>query len=390
MPFPNGETLMAEVVLEKVSKIYPGGVEALGDLSLCVADGELLVLMGPSGCGKTTTLRLIAGLESPTAGSIRIGGRSVEGDPPNRRDVAMVFQRPALYPHLSVRDNLLFGLAMRRPWGRPSCLPFRRGRQEGLPHVERVARLLGLTDVLERRPTELSGGQQQRVALGRALVRQPAVFLLDEPLVSLDSALRLEMRRELHLLQRRLRATMIHVTHDQDEAMALGDRVAVLDRGRLQQVDRPAVLYQRPANCFVAGALGWPPINRMDGELVADGGRLLFRHGSLALIVPAARRPDWQGLIGRPLTLGVRPEDVGPVRRPEAEGRLILEVALVERLGPVSLVTLAHGDWTVTARLSGATPWVEHTAVEVELALEQAHLFDRQTGRALAHGHSRQ
>jgi multiple sugar transport system ATP-binding protein len=378
---------MAEVVLEKVGKTYPGGIEALRDLSLCAADGELLVLMGPSGCGKTTTLRLIAGLETPTAGNIHIDGRAVENEPPNRRDVAMVFQRPALYPHLSVRDNLLFGLAMRR-WGRRSCLPFRRGRQECLPHVERVARLLGLTEVLERRPAELSGGQQQRVALGRALLRQPAVFLLDEPLGHLDSALRLEMRRELHLLQRRLRATMIYVTHDQDEAMALGDRVAVLDRGRLQQVDRPAALYERPANRFVAGVLGWPPINTMDGELVADGERLLFRHASLALPIPAARRSEWQGFTGRPLTLGVRPEDVGPVR-PGAEVRLTLEVALVERLGPVSLVTLAHGDWSVTARLSGACPWVERTAVEVELALEQAHLFDRETGRALSHGHGR-
>ncbi len=384
---------MAEVVLEQIGKTY-SGVAALADLSLSVADGELLVLMGPSGCGKTTTLRLIAGLETPTTGIIRIAGRSVEGQPPNLRDVAMVFQRPTLYPHLNIRDNLLFGLSMRRrPWTARLRHWLGRGAgEEVLPageaaaRVERVARLLRLEGVLHRRPAELSGGQQQRVALGRALVRQPAVFLLDEPLTHLDAALRLEMRRELHLLQRRIRATMIYVTHDQDEAMALGDRVAVLDRGRLQQVDRPAVLYERPHNRFVAGALGWPPINQMDGELVAIDGRLFFRHGSQTVPVPAARRTEWLGLTGRPVTLGIRPESIGPVRRPEAEARLTLEVALVERLGPVSLVTLAHGDWTVMARLPGAAPWVERTAVEVELDLEQAHLFDQATGRALSHG----
>jgi ABC-type sugar transport system ATPase subunit len=387
---------MAEVVLEQVGKTYPGGVEALRDLSLSVADGELLVLMGPSGCGKTTTLRLIAGLETPTAGGVRIAGQSVERLPPNLRDVAMVFQRPALYPHLTIRDNLLFGLSMRRRLPGAARLRLWLGRgaaaDEVLPggeaaaRVEQVARLLKLEGVLGRRPAELSGGQQQRVALGRALVRQPAVFLLDEPLTHLDSALRLEMRRELHLLQRRLRATMMYVTHDQDEAMALGDRVAVLDRGRLQQVDRPAALYERPANRFVAGALGWPPINMMDGELVATDGRLFFRHGSQAVPVPAARREEWQALTGRPLTLGIRPENIGPAGRPGAEVRLTMEVALVERLGPVSLVTLAHGDWTVTARLPGAIPWVERTAVEVGLGLEQAHLFDQATGRALSHG----
>jgi ABC-type sugar transport system ATPase subunit len=379
---------MAEVVLEQVSKTYPGGVEAVGGLSLRVGDGELLVLVGPSGCGKTTTLRVIAGLERPTAGTVRIGGRDVGSEPPHRRDVAFVFQRPALYPHLDVRGNLVFGLAMRRRrwWGR------RQSRDEGLPpgeggrRVEEVARLLGLEGVLGRRPAELSGGQQQRVALGRALVRQPAVFLLDEPLSNLDAALRLEMRRELHLLQRRLRATMIHVTHDQDEAMALGDRVAVLDRGRLQQVDRPAVLYERPANRCVAGALGWPPINLLDGFVVDPEGRLGFRWQGRVLPAPDARREDWQGFTGRPLTLGVRPEDVGPARGTDGEARFTAEVALVERLGPVSLVTLATGDATLTARVEGKAPWREGAAVEVRLALEQAHLFDRAGGRALSHG----
>jgi multiple sugar transport system ATP-binding protein len=369
---------MAEVSLEHVGKTYPGGVQALADLNLRVVDGELLVLLGPSGCGKTTTLRLIAGLEPPTSGTIRIGGRDVTALPPHRRDVAMVFQRPALYPHLSVRDNLLFGLKMRRFRG--------LGRGEARRRVDEVAELLGLAGVLSRRPAELSGGQQQRVALGRALVRRPAVFLLDEPLGQLDTPLRLEMRRELHLLQRRLRATMICVTHDQDEAMALGERVAVLDRGCLQQADRLAVLYEQPANRFVAGFLGSPPINLLDGQLTLADGALSFRWRGGTLEVPTHRQPDWQGFTGRPVTLGLRPEALGPPREGSAGIRFTAEVALVERLGPVSLVTLAHGDATLAARLEGECPWREGERVAVELALGQAHLFDQATGRALSHG----
>jgi ABC-type sugar transport system ATPase subunit len=228
------------------------------------------------------------------------------------------------------------------------------------------------------------------VALGRALVRQPAVFLLDEPLSHLDGRLRLEMRRELHLLQRRLRATILYVTHDQDEAMALGDRVAVLNRGRLQQVDRPAALYERPANTFVAGTLGWPPMNLLDGQLVGPAGGLSFQHGGGALPVPPGVEGDWQGLTERPLTLGIRPEHIGlgPGVGGQGEGsRCTMEVTLVERLGPVSLVTLAHGGgWAVTARVGGSAPWAEGDRVAVELALGQAHLFDRASGRALSHG----
>jgi ABC-type sugar transport system ATPase subunit len=369
---------MAEVVLEHVSKTYPGGVSALVDLDLRVADGELLVLLGPSGCGKTTTLRLIAGLEPPTSGTIRIGGRDVTRLPPHRRDVAMVFQRPALYPNLSVRDNLLFGLRMRGFRG--------LSRGEAQRRLAEVAELLGLGGVLSRRPAELSGGQQQRLALGRALVRRPAAFLLDEPLGQLDTPLRLEMRRELHLLQRRLRATMIFVTHDQDEAMALGERVAVLDRGSLQQVDRPAVLYEQPANRFVAGFLGDPPINLLDGQLAQANGELNFQWRGGTLPVPPLRWQDWQGFTGRPVTLGLRPEAIGPPHNVSAAVRFTMEVALVERLGPVSLVTLAHGDATLTARLEGQCPWREGERVAVELALGQAHLFDQATGVALSHG----
>jgi multiple sugar transport system ATP-binding protein len=371
---------MAQVVLEQVGKTYPGGVEAVRDVSLRVDDGELIALVGPSGSGKTTLLRLIAGLETPTTGVIRIGGRVVNDVPPHLRDVAMVFQRPALYPHLSVRANLGFGLRLRRWFG--------RGANDA--EIERVAGQLGLETVLDRRPDTLSGGQQQRVALGRALVRRPAVFLLDEPLSNLDARLRLEMRRELHLLHRRLRATMIYVTHDQDEAMALGQRVVVLDQGAIRQADRPRALYDRPADRFVAGFLGWPPMNLLDGELSVQGGRLGFRNRDVCLVVSG--RPDWETFVGRTLTLGIRPEDVG-LAQGRGEAQLSMEVRLVERLvsGVASalrdaLATLVAADWTVTARMDGPSALNEGDTVVVAFDLARAHLFDPATGRALCHG----
>jgi multiple sugar transport system ATP-binding protein len=385
---------MADVKLERVGKTYPGAVRAVRDVTLAVHDGEFVVLIGASGSGKTTLLRVIAGLEEPTAGEVLIGGRVVTRLLPHLRDVAMVFQRPALYPHLTVRANLAFGLGQRRWfWGRSSV-------NDKYTAVEEVARSLGLGEVLERRPGELSGGQQQRVALGRALVRRPAVFLLDEPLSNLDAPLRLEMRRELHLLQRRLRATMIYVTHDQDEAMTLGDRVVVLDRGTVQQVGRPADLYARPANRLVAGLVGWPPMNLLEGELVEQDSRLSFRRAGIALPLPAELWEVWRGLAGRRVILGIRPEDVRVLGRPVAEGMMLTaEVRLVERLGlssgaptcgpaanspeRVSLLTLELGDWQVTARVEGGPPVMDGT-VAVAFDLSRAHLFDAVGGGVLA------
>jgi multiple sugar transport system ATP-binding protein len=373
---------MAEVVLEKVSKTFPGGMAALRDVSLRIENGELLALVGPSGSGKTTLLRLIAGLESPTTGTIRIADRIVNAIPPYRRDVAMVFQRPALYPHRSVYDNLAFGLKLwRGRWQR--WLTRGNGNASIDARVREVAQQLGLTNVLERRPATLSGGQQQRVALGRALVRQPAVFLLDEPLSNLDAQLRLEMRRELHLLHRRFRATMIHVTHDQDEALSLGERVVVLDQGVVRQADCPQMLYDRPSDRFVAGFLGWPSMNLLDGELVEVEGRLIFRNWDVCLV--SCLRPDWRPFVGRPLTLGIRPEDVRLSDGP-GEGCLGMDVRLVERLGPVQLVTLATGSWTVTARMAVSPALEEGAEVFAAFDLTQAHLFDPATSRALCHG----
>jgi len=242
---------MVEVVLERVDKTYPGGVSAVSGLTLTIGSGEALTLVGPSGSGKTTTLRLIAGLEAPTRGLIRLAGRVINRVPPHQRDVGMVFQRPALYPHLTVRDNLAFGLSLRQ--GGWLFGPTRAVRAEIARRVGELAGLLRIEDLLERRPAELSGGEQQRVALGRALVRRPSVLLLDEPFSGLDSGLRAEMRREMHLLRRQFPVTMIHVTHDQEEALALGDRVAVLDRGRLQQVTSPAELLAQASTRVVAG-----------------------------------------------------------------------------------------------------------------------------------------
>lgn len=383
---------MAEIVLEQVSKTFPSGVTAVRDLSLKAADGELLVLVGPSGCGKTTTLRLIAGLEEPTRGQIRINGRVVNDLPPRGRDVALVFQRPALYPHLSVHDNLRCSLEMRAPLGWiPRSIRRRlqpRATQALEQRVAAAARMLDLGEILERRPAELSGGQQQRVALGRALVREPAAFLLDEPLSGLDPPLRAEMRRGLHLLHRQLRATMIYVTHDQVEALTLGDRVAVMHGGTIQQTDRPAVLYGRPCNRFVAGFIGWPPMNFLDGQFEARDGCLGFSTLGCWLPLPAASVPRGADVPGRQATLGIRPRDVavhdqpvGPVTVGVAVG---MEVVLVEALGDGCLVTLRRGDGRLTALIDRTTGSAEGQTAAVSLDLARACWFDRSTGVTLA------
>jgi multiple sugar transport system ATP-binding protein len=392
---------MAEVLLEHLTKVYANGVLAVRDLDLHVADGELIVLVGPSGCGKTTTLRLIAGLEDATAGSIAINGRIVNSLPPRERNVAMVSQRSTLYPHMNVRRNLWMSLQMTRrigPLQRLALRWFRHRRyaehlDEQRLIAERVsetAHLLGLKDVLDRLPAHLSGGQQQRVALGRAIVRRPSVFLLDEPLSHLDSRLRVELRHELHLLQRRLRATMVYVTHDQAEAMTLADRVAVMDRGVVQQLDRPLAVYEQPANRFVAGFMGWPPMNFADGHLLTRDCQLSFACNDWCLLIPSAKAADWEDKTGQAVTLGIRPEDIYYPRRPAGGGvtTLPMEVVLVESLGYSCLVTLRHGGWQCVAlfnRRDDPDGWKrlhQEPMVEIAFNLEKAHLFDRSTGLA--------
>jgi multiple sugar transport system ATP-binding protein len=363
---------MAELRLEKLTKIYATGTSAVVDLDLIVESGELLVLMGPSGCGKTTTLRLIAGLEEPTSGIIRIGGESVNSLAPNLRNVAMVFQRPALYPHLTVRKNLEFGL--------------RFLGKEDVSRIAEISNLLELGDVLDRLPAQISGGQQQRTALGRALMRRPRILLLDEPLSNLDARLRLELRRQLHLLHQRLSTTIIYVTHDQAEAMTLGRRIAVMDRGVLQQVDTPTVLYRRPANRFVAGCLGVPGMNFLEGELSVDGATNRFHKGSCVLTIPSEIGRRWASFAGRPLTLGVRPEILRVADSAKSDAALPMTVLMTETTGDTGYALLRRESWNWTAVLDEhATAFTAGETVSVQINPVRAHLFDGVTGMALCH-----
>jgi multiple sugar transport system ATP-binding protein len=291
---------MAEIVFDQVTKTYRGGVNGVDDLSLHIEDGEFMVLVGPSGCGKSTALRSIAGLEEITAGTISIGGRVVNDVPPKDRDIAMVFQNYALYPHMSVEQNLEFGLRQRRT-----------PREEIRRRVTEVAQMLGIEQYLGRKPAALSGGQRQRVAMGRAIVREPQAFLMDEPLSNLDAKLRVSMRASLSQLHERLGVTTVYVTHDQVEAMTLGHRVCVLRDGRLQQVDTPQALFARPVNLFVAGFIGSPAMNFAAAALTRDGGYAVAFAGH-TLPVPASLledRPGLAGYLGHEIILGVRPSD---------------------------------------------------------------------------------
>jgi multiple sugar transport system ATP-binding protein len=373
---------MGRLDLENVGKVYRGrkgeAVAAVAGLTLEVAQGELLVLVGPSGCGKTTTLRLVAGLEQPSSGTIRIDGRAVNAVEPQDRGVAMVFQHGALYPHMTVYENLAFGLKLRGGT---------RAEVDG--RVREAAGLLGLAGVLERLPQALSGGQRQRVALGRALVRRPRVFLLDEPLANLDGPLRLQLRVELKRLHARLGATMLHVTHDQVEAMSLGHRLALMRDGVLQQAGPPLELYRRPANLFVATFLGSPPMNLFRGTVASGSTGPVVRvdgFGGRGLSLPGwVAQGDGLGVRpGSVVVLGVRPEEIRPVAVPGAEGiEVAARVLAVEPTGPDSHVHFESGGVGFVARWPVAGCPAPGEAVRVWLDLGGAHWFEASTGRAL-------
>jgi multiple sugar transport system ATP-binding protein len=358
---------MATVRLDQLRKVYPNGTVAVAGASFDIADGELLVLVGPSGCGKTTLLRMIAGLESISGGSLSIDDRVVNEVAPKDRDIAMVFQNYALYPHMTVAENLGFGLRLRG-----------HKRADIEQRVAAAAKTLELEPRLSARPAALSGGQRQRVALGRALVRNPKVFLLDEPLSNLDAKLRLSMRVEIARLHRQLKATMIYVTHDQIEAMTLGQRIVVLDGGVIQQIDTPMNLYQRPANLFVAGFVGSPAMNLLRGTLRFDHGwTLATAHGDLAL-GEAPQSAAWQPWHEREVVLGIRPEDLQPQELGQAVLSAQLEV--LEPVGNEIFLNLRYGEQALVSRGSPRTLPELGSNVSLGLVTERLHLFDAANG----------
>ncbi len=357
---------MAAVTLRSIRKVYSNGHVAIDDASFDIRDGELLVLVGPSGCGKSTLLRLIAGLEEPSAGTIHIGERDVTHLEPRDRDIAMVFQSYALYPHMTVQRNLGFGLKLRG-----------HDEKQIKQRVDEAAQMLELSQLLDRLPRQLSGGQRQRVALGRALVRHPQVFLLDEPLSNLDAKLRTSTRTEIARLHRRLKTTMIYVTHDQVEAMTLGQRIVVLDRGVVQQIDEPMRIYERPVNLFVAGFLGNPAMNFFrgrvrDSALAGDGTELTTK----ALEVHH----------GREIVAGIRPEDlqVGDGADTAQGIRLKATVDLVESIGNEAYIHARAGGWNVIARTSPYNLPASGEQIALHATPERIHLFDAQTGARLS------
>ena len=392
---------MAAVMLEDVNKEYDNGFKAVTDLNLGINEGEFLVMVGPSGCGKSTTLRMIAGLEEISSGTLTIGDRVVNDLPPKERDIAMVFQNYALYPHMSVYDNIAFSLKLAR-----------RPKAEIKERVAETARILELESQLDKRPAQLSGGQRQRVAMGRAIVRRPRVFLLDEPLSNLDAKLRVQMRAEITGLQKEVGITTFYVTHDQVEAMTMADRVAVISQGLLQQVDTPMTLFNEPDNIFVAAFIGSPSMNLMEGVLTRGAAGLEMALGSQTLAVPEEvlqRRPALEGCLGRTVAVGLRPkdfEDAAIASGHPADQRMRATVSHTEALGfeiiayfdmdarPViskealeltdeELSAAQQSSTRVHARFNPTTSVRPGDAIEVAVTVDNAHFFDLETGLAI-------
>ena len=399
---------MAEIALEKLTKVYPDGTEAVKALDLGIDDGEFVVLVGPSGCGKTTALRMVAGLEDISDGQVKIGGRVVNDLPPKDRDVAMVFQSYALYPHMSVYDNMAFGLKLR---------DVRKGviRQR----VSEAAQVLGIEEVLKKKPRTLSGGQRQRVAMGRSIVREPQAFLMDEPLSNLDAKLRVQMRAEISRIQRHLGVTTIYVTHDQTEAMTMGDRVAVMNHGVLQQVAGPQALYDEPVNLFVAGFIGSPAMNVVEADIVGGDGGLTARFGANELAIDdevLSARPGLKRYEGKKVALGIRPEDIEdaslvddspPTRcfsanvdlREDMGSEVYLHFTLdASPVRAQQLKEAAEAETVETSVGSGGTPFIarvdrvtrarEGGDVELVVVTRRLHFFDLETGEGIYGGGS--
>jgi multiple sugar transport system ATP-binding protein len=399
---------VAEIQFEQVTKVYPDGTEAVSAVDMEIGDGALMVLVGPSGCGKTTLLRMIAGLEEITEGQIRIGDRVINDVEPKNRDLAMVFQNYALYPHMTCYENMAFGLKLRR-------MP----KKEIDRRVRETAQTLGLTDQLKKKPRSLSGGQRQRVAMGRAIVREPKAFLMDEPLSNLDAKLRVQMRTEISRIQSELGTTMIYVTHDQTEAMTMGDRVAVLNRGVLQQVASPQELYDDPANIFVAGFIGSPAMNMIGADVVRDNGTVRVEFAGLRIDVldsTLQERPKLAEYVGRKVVVGIRPEDLEdpeylPAGAPDVRIPVLVEVReamgsevyahfkvdappvvtedtrdLAADQGVDDLELAGHAENATAmfvARLNPRTTAVRGKPMELEVDVRRLHFFDQETGQAI-------
>jgi multiple sugar transport system ATP-binding protein len=365
---------MASVTYDHVFKEF-GNVIAVNDMDFKIEDKEFLVLVGPSGCGKTTALRLLAGLEDITRGEIKIADRVVNDVPPKDRDIAMVFQSYALYPHLSVYDNMAFGLKLRKT-----------PKDEIKRRVGEAADILGIQDLLDRKPRQLSGGQRQRVAVGRAIVREPKVFLFDEPLSNLDAKLRVQMRAEISKLHHRLQTTFIYVTHDQVEAMTMATRIAVINKGLLQQIDTPQVLYDKPNNLFVAGFIGSPAMNFFRAKLRKSEGKLVVDTGDFAVAIPQDRNEKYNRYVDRDVVFGIRPEDIhDPNFLPaniHAE-TITAKVDVTELMGNEIFLYLVSGPNTFTARVDPRTRYQLGDTGRIAFNMDNIHLFDPETEQAI-------
>jgi multiple sugar transport system ATP-binding protein len=370
---------MASLSLRHIYKKYPGGVTAVSDFCLDIKDKEFLILVGPSGCGKTTTLRMIAGLEEITEGELFIGDELVNDKAPKDRDIAMVFQNYALYPHMTVFDNMAFGLKLRKT-----------PKEEIKRRVEEAARILDITHLLQRKPKALSGGQKQRVALGRAIVRKPLVFLLDEPLSNLDAKLRATMRTELTKIHQRVGTTFVYVTHDQTEAMTMATRIVVMKDGLIQQVDTPQNLYDMPVNLFVAGFIGTPQMNFIDSKLEQKGEDLYVTFGNTSLKLPAdkASNPILKDYIGKEIVAGIRPEDIHDNAKFIAENPdsiMTTDVEVTELMGAEIYLYLVCDERNLVARVSSRSTARAGDVIKVAVDMSRVHLFDKDTERYIIH-----
>lgn len=366
---------MAQVSLNKVSKCYPGGVWAIRDINLGIENREFVVLVGPSGCGKSTTLRIIAGLEEASSGNVYIGNQLVNDIPPKDRNIAMVFQNYALYPHMSVHDNMAFGLKLRKY---PSV--------EIASRVKDAATMLGIEDLLHRKPRELSGGQRQRVAVGRAIVRKPLVFLFDEPLSNLDAKLRIQMRTEIKKLHIRLQTTMIYVTHDQTEAMTMGDRIVVMKDGDIQQIADPITLYDKPVNKFVAGFIGTPPMNFVDGTVISKDGRFYFNEGRFTVKVVDSMQKELERYLGRAVIFGIRPEDIYDklfVSEAPQENTIKATCEVIEPMGSEAYLYLNTGKSQLVAKVGGHDKPAINSDMDLVFDMSKVHFFDKDTNKTI-------